>query len=150
MSVECVKKPKLLDDERRIRNNASKKAWAAKHYEQRRAYQLVYARRQRQALLDAGFVPNPVGRPKKDPEATGKVCAHRERGRDYKLYQKLYHRQFRARRRAEGWILTPCGLVSPEQVEALKNQRSFVRPKKSASPSINTTTYSNQNGESNS
>ena len=149
MSVECVvKKPKLLNEERAARNNASKKAWAAKHYEHRRAYQLVYARCQRQALLDAGFVPNPVGRPKKDPEATGKVCAHRERGSDCKLYQKLYHRQFRARRRAEGWILTPCGLVSPEQVEALKNHRSFIQPEKSASPKVNTTT--NQNGESNS
>ena len=147
MSVECVKKPKLLDDERRIRNNASKKAWAAKHYEQRRAYQLMYARRQREALLNAGFVPNPVGRPKKDPEVIGRTCAHRERGSHYKEYQKLYHRQFRARRRALGWVLTPCGFVSPGQVEALKNHRSFIQQDKSASPKVNTTT---SHGESNS
>ena len=147
MSVECVKKPKLLCEERRVRHNASKRAWAATHYEQRRADQLMYSRRQREALLNAGFVPNPVGRPNKDPEATGKVCAHRERGSEYKLYQKLYHRQFRARRRAEGWVLTPCGLVSPGQVEALKNHRSFIRPEKSASPSVNNTT---NHGESNS
>ena len=147
MSVECVKKPKLLCEERRVRHNASKKAWAAKHYEQRRAYQLMYARRQREALLSTGFVPNPVGRPKKDPEAVGRTCAHRERGSDYKEYQTNYHRQFRARRRAQGWVMTSCGLVSPEQVEALK-KRSFIQPTKSASPKVNTTT--NQNGESNS
>ena len=148
MSVECVKNPKLLCEERRVRHNASKRAWAAKHYEKRRAYQLLYARRQREALLNAGFVPNPVGRPNKDPEAVRRTCAHRERGSDYKEYQKLYHRQFRARRRALGWVLTPCGLLSPEQVEALKNHRSFIQPEKSASPKVNTTT--NQNGESNS
>ena len=147
MSIECVKKPKLLDAERAARNNASKRAWAANHCEQRRAYQLMYARRQREALLDAGFVPNPVGRPKKDPEAIGRTCAHRERGIGYQEYQRLYHRQFRARRRAEGWMLTPCGFVSPGQVEALKNHRSFIRPEKSASPVVNTTT---NHGESNS
>ena len=148
MSVECVKKPKLLCEERRVRHNASKRAWAAKHYEQRRAYQLMYARRQREALLSTGFVPNPVGRPKKDPEAVGRTCAHRERGSDYKLYQKLYHRQFRARRRAEGWVLTSCGLISPGQVEALKKHRSFIiQPEKSASPKVNTNT---NHGESNS
>ena len=147
MSVECVKKTKLLDAERRARHNASKRAWAATHCEHRRAYALMYARRQREALLNAGFVPNPVGRPKKDPEAIGRTCAHRERGSDYREYQKLYHRQFRARRRAEGWMLTPCGLVSPGQVDALKNHRSFIRPEKSASPKVNTTT---NHGESNS
>ena len=148
MSDECVKKPKLLCEERRVRHNASKRAWAAKNYEQRRAYQLLYARRQREALLIAGFVPNPVGRPKKDPEVIGRTCAaHRERGSDYKEYQKLYHRQFRARRRAEGWVVTPCGLVSPRQIEALKKHRSFIRPEKSAPPVVNTTT---NHGESNS
>ena len=150
MSGECVvKKPKLLDEERAARNNASKKAWAAKHCEQRRAYQLVYARCQRQALLDAGFVPNPVGRPKNDPDTTitGKTCAHRgERGDAYREYQKVYQRQLRARRRAEGWLAIPCGFISPQQVEALKNHRgAFVRPEKSVSPNINTN--SNQNGE---
>ncbi len=80
MSVECVvKKPKLSDEERAARNNASKKSWAAKHCEQRRAYQLVYARCQRQAQLDAGFVPNSVGRPKQsqnrsDATIAEKVC----------------------------------------------------------------------------
>ena len=49
----------------------------------------MYARRQREALLSTGFVPNPVGRPKKDPEAIRRTCAHRERGSDYKEYQKL-------------------------------------------------------------
>ena len=146
MPVECVKN-KFLDAERCARHNASNRAWAATHYEQRRAYQFMYAKRQREALLNAGFVPNPVGRPKKDPEAIGRTCAHRERGSTYKEYQKLYHRQFRARRRAEGWMLTPCGFVSPEQVEALKNHRAFVRPEKRALSSINTTT---NHGESNS
>ncbi len=89
MSVECTsKKPKLSDEERVARNNASRRAWAAKHYEQRREYQLTYAATQRQALLDAGCVPNPVGRPKTDPERlTRKSGAHRVRGKEaYKDY----------------------------------------------------------------
>ena len=80
MSVERMsKKPKLSDEERVARNNASKKAWAAKHYEQRRVYQLAYAVAQRQALTEAGYVPNPVGRPKRDPERVTRKGGQRVR-----------------------------------------------------------------------
>ena len=141
MSVECVvKKPKVSDEERAARNNASKRAWAAKHYEQRRAYQLAYAAAQRQALTEAGYVPNPVGRPKKDPDhITRKACAHRERGGAYREYQKVYQRLLRARRRAEGWLSTPCGFIPSQHVEALQNHRqgAFVRPEKNVSATIN-------------
>ena len=78
MLAELTEKPKLSDEERTARNTAKQRAWEAEHYEQRRAYQLAYAVPQRQALLEAGCVPNPVGRPKKDPERlTRKAGAHR-------------------------------------------------------------------------
>ena len=64
MSVECVVKSKLSDDECANRNRANQRAWDAKHVEQRRLYRISYVRRQKQALLDSGFVPKPVGRPK--------------------------------------------------------------------------------------
>ena len=124
MSVErTVKKTKLSDEERAARNTAKQRAWRAEHYEQRREYQLAYAAAQRQALLDAGCVPNPVGRPKKDPDRITRMAAHRERGEAYKEYQRTYHKLFRARRRAEGWLTTACGFLSPAQVEVLHRHR---------------------------
>ena len=128
MSVErTVKKNKLSDEERLARNIASQRAWRAEHYEHRREYQLTYAAAQRQALLDAGCVPNPVGRPKRDPErVTRKAGAHRVRGEAYKDYQRMYHRLFRARRRAEGWLSAACGFLAPEHVEVLHRHRQEV------------------------
>ena len=155
MSVECVVKPKLLDDACANRNRANQRAWDAEHVEQRRLYRISYARRQKQALLDSGFVPNPVGRPKRDPDTTTKAFTHRERGDAYREYQKGYQRLLRARRRAEGWASTPCGFIQPQQVEALRTYRQIRsseqnRPAKKGCVNINTITYSNQNGESNS
>ncbi len=156
MSVECVVKPKLSDDECANPNRANQRAWDAEHAEQRRLYRISYVRRQRQALLDSGLVPNSIGRPKRDPEASiTKACTHRERGDTYRAYQKGYRRILRARRRAEGWVSTPCGFIPPQQVEALRNYRQIRsseqnRPAKKSCVSINTITYSNQNGESNS
>ena len=155
MSVECVVKSKLSDDECANRNRANQRAWDAKHVEQRRLYRLSYVRRQKQALLDSGFVPKPVGRPKRDPDTATKACVHRKRGDAYREYQKEYQKLLRARRRAEGWVSTPCGFIPPQQVEALRNYRQIHsseqnRPAKKCCVSINTTTYSNQNGESNS
>ena len=93
MSVECVVKPKLSDDECANRNRANQRAWDAEHAEQRRLYRISYVRRQRQALLDSGFVPNPVGRPKRDPEASiTKVTVQ--------IFMGTAHSQCRARRRA--------------------------------------------------
>ena len=154
MLAELTEKPKLSDEERVARNTAKQRAWEAEHYEQRRAYQLAYAVAQRQALLEAGCVPNPVGRPKKDPERlTRKVGAHRVRGKEaYRDYQRTYHRLYRARRRAEGWLSTPCGFIPPEHAEVLQRHRQELLrspslPTTNCSCSINHTTYSNQNGE---
>ncbi len=130
MSVECVVKPKLSDDECANRNRANQRAWDSKHAEQRRLYRISYARRQKQALLESGFVPNPVGRPKRDPDTITKACTHRERGDTYREYQKGYQRLLRARRRAEGWVSTLCGFIPPQQVEALRNYRQITRPSK--------------------
>ena len=131
MLSECTEKPKLSDEERVARNTAKRRAWEAEHYEQRRAYQFAYAVAQRQALLEAGCVPNPVGRPKRDPERlTRKVGAHRVRGKEaYRDYQRTYHRLYRARRRAEGWLSTPCGFIPPEHAEVLQRHRQdLLRP----------------------
>ena len=155
MSVECVVKPKLSDDECANRNRANQRAWDAKHVEQRHLYRISYVRRQKQALLESGFVPKPVGRPKRDQDTTTRACIHRERGDTYREYQKGYQRLLRARRRAEGCVLTPCGFIPPQHVNALQNHRQMRssdqnRPAKKGCVTINTITYSNQNGESNS
>ena len=125
-----LKKPKLSDEERTARNTAKQRAWEAEHYEQRRAYQLAYAVTQRQALLEAGCVPNPVGRPKKDPERVTRKGTYRVRGKEaYRDYQRAYHRLYRARRRAEGWLSTPCGFIPPEHAEVLQRHRQeLLRP----------------------
>ena len=112
MSVECVVKPKLSDDECANRNRANQRAWDAKHAEQRRLYRISNVRRQKQALLDSGFVPKPVGRPKRDPDTTTKACIHRERGDTYREYQRGYQRLLRARRRAGGWGFNPLWLYT--------------------------------------
>ena len=149
-----MKKPKLSDEERATRNRANQRAWAAEHTEQRRDYRIAYAAAQRQALLDAGCAPNPVGRPKKDPErVTRKVGVHRVRGKEaYRDYQRTYHRLFRARGGADGWLSTACGFLPPAQVEVLHSHRqgSVLRassPAKKCFSTINTITYTNQNAE---
>ncbi len=155
MSVErTVKKPKLSDEERVAHTAAKQRAWRAERYEQRREYQLAYAVAQRQALLDAGCVLNPVGRPKRDPRRVTRKGEQRARGEAYKDYQRMYHRLLRARRRAEGWLSTACGFVAPEHVEVLHRHRQEVvrstGPPEKCFSTINTITYINQNGEANS
>ncbi len=69
-------------------------------------------------------MPKPVGRPARDPEnVIRKVGAKRERGDDYRKYQRAYQRLLRARRREEGWFPTPCGFVPPGYVEVLLQHR---------------------------
>jgi hypothetical protein len=125
MSGESVlKKNKLTDEERVARINASRKAYEARNPSRRREYHLAYAAAQKQALLDAGFVPKPVGRPARDPpNVIRKVGAKRERGDNYRNYQRAYQRLLRARRREEGWFPTPCGFVPPGYVEVLLQHR---------------------------
>ena len=123
MSGEPVK-TKLTDEERLARINVSKRAYEAKNSSLRREYRLAYAAAQRQVLLDAGFVPRPVGRPPSDPEnVILKVGAKRERGDKYREYQRNYQRLLRARRREEGWIPGPCGYVPPGYGDALLQLR---------------------------
>jgi len=124
MSGEPVKKTKLTDEERVARINASRKAYEAKNSSLRREYHLAYAAAQRQVLLDAGFVPRPVGRPPRDPDnVIRKVGVKRERGGEYRKYQRGYQRLLRARRREEGWFPTPCGFVPPGYAEVLLQHR---------------------------
>ena len=123
-----LKKPKLSDEEHVARNTAKQRAWEAEHYEQRREYQLAYAVAQKQALLEAGCVPNPAGRPKKDPERLTRKGTCRVRGKDtYREHQRTYHRLYRAKRRAEGWISTPCGFIPPAHTEVLQRHRELLR-----------------------
>ena len=127
MSVEPkIKKSKLTNEERRARGNASKKAWEVKNYEQRRAYILAYSAAEKQALSEAGYVPKPVGRPPKDPEDNvirkGRTC---ERTEAYREYQRAYHRQFRAKRRADGWLATYNGFIPPQHVEVIQRHRQM-------------------------
>ena len=124
MSGEPVKKTKLTDEERLARINASRKAYEARNSSLRREYHLAYAAAQRQVLLDAGFVPRPVGRPPRDPDnVIQKVGVKRERGDKYREYQRGYQRLLRARRREGGWGPSPCGYIPPGYAEVLLQHR---------------------------
>ena len=74
------KKTKLTDEERVARIHVSKKAYEAKNSSLRREYHLAYAAAQRQVLLDAGFVPRPVGRPPRDPDNVIRKLVLKESG----------------------------------------------------------------------
>ena len=130
-----MKKAKLSDEERAARNRESCRAWRQRNAdyswtwkaqhpekakERARKYHLTQAAAQRQLLLDAGCVQNPVGRPKKDPEGAARPRCRRVRNEAYKEYQKAYQKQYKARRLAEGWVQAACGMVPPEYVAVLR------------------------------
>ena len=99
-------RPRMLSDEERLAHvRASKAAWRQRNREackvkeaayralpgraeQKRAYRCALYRAQRQALLDSGFVPNPVGRPRlRTPEEAAEI--HRTCSREYMRRQRL-------------------------------------------------------------
>ena len=112
----------------RLRNADYSRNWAAEHpglaKERARRYHLAQAAAQRQLLLDAGCVKNPVGRPKKDPEGAAGPRCQRVRNEAYKEYQRAYQKQYKARRLANGWVQVACGLVSPEHAAVLRSGRA--------------------------
>ena len=116
----------------RLRNADYSRNWAAEHpelaKERARRYHLAQAAAQRQLLLDAGCVKNPVGRPKKDPEGAAGPRCQRVRNEAYKEYQKAYQKQYKARRLANGWVQLACGLVSPEHAAVLRSGRADKLP----------------------
>jgi len=104
-------RPRVLTDEQRVvRQKASKAAWRERnketlltkgaayrarpgYAERKRAYSRALYQAHRQALLDAGFVPRSVGRPRlHTPEEAAEL--HRIASRDHM-------RRYRARLRAD-------------------------------------------------
>ena len=125
---------KLSPDERAARNRESCRAWRQRNPDycrlppsdperekaRCREYRRVRIDAQRQLLLDAGLAINPVGRPKKDPQGTARPERSRVRDEAYREYQKEYQRQYKARRLADGWVFTFCGMVPPSHAAVLK------------------------------
>ena len=104
----------------RLRNMEKLRAWRADNRDQLRERLRHRAAVQRQALIDAGFVPKPPGRPRKDPGALADKPKQRKRGGEaYTTYQREYHKTFRAKRREAGWKTAACGPIPPEFVSVL-------------------------------
>ena len=128
-----MKKAKLSDEERAVRAKASQKAWRernrdywatwqTKNPERIREYHRTRVTTQRRTLLEAGCVPNPVGRPRKDGGDLA-PAPPRVRGEAYKAYQRAYQKQYKAKRLAAGWVQVACGMVPPEFAAVLRDNR---------------------------
>ena len=121
-----MKRAELSEDERAAQRAEYGRVWRSQNMEKIREWRADNRDRlrerlrqraafQRQALVDAGFVPKPPGRPRKDPDALADKPKQRKRGGEaYVAYQREYHKAFRAKRREAGWKTTACGLIPPE------------------------------------